>query len=308
MLEDCLPACLCRIVEEYAREFKGLIRVDMSEIMDFGDCTLFAERRTLPHPFFTHGSITTVNSKILYNMPEGVRIIDPQNGTDADLGFARNSHMVALDEFTLATYYGGIVNVWDMRTNLRTVTLATPCQSARLTALPHNQLAMYGDGFLIVHDLKSGKRAFEAHLRHVKCVAGFPSGNLVAGAKNLIHVYKHGTLVLKRRGHDRTVQQLMSLPGNLLASGGQDAQIKVWDVESLTCLHVFSGVKWGTMDLLDDGSLVTASLDGHHVYVYRDGVMVHDLAYFGSPMFALKAMSGNRLVSCHRYGDVCVWH
>jgi WD40 repeat protein len=310
MLEDFIPVVsLCRIVEEYAREFKGLIRVEMPEIMDFGNCVLFSERRELPHPFFTNSSIATVNGKILYNSPEGVVAIDPQNGTATDLKFPLNFRMVALDDFTLATYYYGTVNVWDMRTNLRISTIddAAPYRLGHLAALPHNQIAIYGDGFLYVWDLASGRMVFEAHLRHVKCVAGLPSGKLVVGANNLLYVYKHGKLVLKRRAHDRHVRQLLALPGNLLASGGKDAKIKVWDVESLTCVRVFPGVKWGTMDVLADGSLVTVSLDGHHIYVYRDGRMAIDLAYFGSPMFALKAMSGNRLASFHAYGDVCVW-
>lgn len=306
MLSDFLPvACLCRIVEEYAREFKGLLRIEMPEIMDLGG------RRRYPP---TLGSIATANGQILYTGPrdqsEGVMSIDPQHGTAKDLDFALDSRMVALDEFTLATYYVGTVNVWDMRTNSRVFTkeYAEPSELANLAALPRNRLAVFGSGMVVVWDWSTGHQVCELHVKHVKCVAGFGSETLVVGVHNLLRVYKDGQLVLKRRGHDRNIRQLLALPSNLLASGGQDANIRIWNVESLQCLHVFSGVKWGTMDLLGDGSLVTVSLDGHHVLVYRDGLLVHDLAYFGSPMVALKAMSNNRLVSCHMYGDVCVWH
>lgn len=201
--------------------------------------------------------------------------------------------MVALDEFTLATYYVGTVNVWDMRTNSRVFTkeYAEPSELANSAALPSNRLAVFGSGMVVVWDWSTGHQVCELYVKHVKCVAGFGSETLVVGVHNLLRVYKDGQLVLKRRGHDRNIRQLLALSSNLLASGGQDANIRIWNVESLQCLHVFSGVKWGTMDLLGDGSLVTVSLDGHHVLVYRDGLLVHDLAYFGSPMVALKAMS-----------------
>lgn len=87
MLSDFLPvACLCRIVEEYAREFKGLLRIEMPEIMDLGG------RRRYPP---TLGSIATANGQILYTGPrdqsEGVMSIDPQHGTAKDLDFALDS-------------------------------------------------------------------------------------------------------------------------------------------------------------------------------------------------------------------------
>ena len=176
-----------------------------------------------------------------------------------------------------------LVHIWSAATGARVATLEGHGGAVHaLTALPDGRLAS-GGGILdnAIRVWSVATRACTQVLEHpavlsVRALAALHCGRLAASGSLLthsIHIWSlagGGVVEAELTGHTGHVESLEVLPSGLLASGGDDKTVRVWDVGARACAAV---------------------LEGH-----------------GGPVCALAALPGGRLASGAR-GDplVRVW-
>jgi hypothetical protein len=281
---------LCKLVESYASEFKGLLCKVMPAIVG----------SKLPQ------SIAALDGKIALTVElQSLDVVDLKTATRRRQKFGANLRMVSVTDQRLAIFHMRNVSLLDMQAEecVWSKKVPTHYDVCDLKLLPNDSLAILdGVGFLI-WDLRQGNQTLDVGVAHLHDVAGLDAQTTVAAVGDFLHVYTHGQLACKQRAHN--VMQLFDLPGRRFAAGSKDHKIMVWDA-NLTCLYTIDDAKFGCM--LSDGSLATTCADGHHIRVYKEGTVAHDIPYFGWPIVALAALPQGRLASFHMHGDVCIWH
>jgi WD40 repeat protein len=292
---------LCKIIENYASEFKGHLCTVMPSIMD----------GKLPHPFFNRGSIAEFDGKIAFTAKfNKLEVIDPRTATKVANTFAVNYRMVFVSQHVLATFFMGKVSLLDMQSEecLWSKKVATAHDVFDLKLLPDNQLAAFDGLGFVVWEIKSGDQLRKLRVPRLHDIVGVSRDSVVAAVDDFLRVYDKHKLVITQPA--RGAMQLLALQGSRFASSGKDHTVAIWDtgLDHLTCLYIIEDAKCGCMEQLSDGSLAVTCADGHHIRVYHGNQLVHNIPYFGWPIYALKALADNRLASFHMYGDVCIWH
>ena len=140
-------------------------------------------------------------------------------------------------------------------------------------------------------------------------------GNLVSAGKvdksqpsAVIKVWTPSeTVVLS--GHKGDIYCLASLPDSVLASGADDATIRLWKTSGTPrCLMVLKGhsQKVFSLAVLNSGLLASGSADGE-IKVWKDGACEYSLTGHTGGVYAPAALPGNRLVSGSYDKTVRVW-
>jgi WD40 repeat protein len=184
-----------------------------------------------------------------------------------------------------------------------------------------NGLLASGDGLgsIIVWDLQTGARKFSlrsiiygywwnAILSMIKL-----DRNLIANT-NYLSVYiwniTSGKLISNLTGHSNIVIQLAFLDNNLLASGGMDNRVNIWNVITgelrRTLTNSSLDYKISSLIRLDNDLLAVSSTDGTiKIWDVVSGELKLDLNGWSSAWKAVR-LAGNSLASAHT-GYVKIW-
>jgi WD40 repeat protein len=135
---------------------------------------------------------------------------------------------------------GAKVVMWDLHTKRVVRTLNTSPGAIALSPDRHTLAAGYGNGSIVLWDLRTGHRAasqlnsFGGHLGPVQDSAFSADGRTLASAGQdatvkLWDVAGSGKLITTLSGHSDPVNSVAFSPDGTLASGGQDGALIFWD-------------------------------------------------------------------------------
>jgi len=191
-----------------------------------------------------------------------VRLWDAKTGTLLQTlnGHTQNVLCVAFspDGSTLASSSGGFgsrvvpgeVIIWDLATGKPkhvSTRHTLPVQSVAFSANGKLLISAGHDGFVHLHDAETGQHVRGIQLsRGLLCVVTHPRKKLLAVGFGrgpiAICDYEAGTLVRELHGHADGVSSLaFSADGTYLASGGDDAILRVWNPETGELRHSLRG-------------------------------------------------------------------
>lgn len=111
----------------------------------------------------------------------------------------------------------------------------------------------------------------------------------------------NGQQLLACQGQTGKVRTLAFNPqGNLLASGGQDGNLRLWDVATGKCRQVFPGQRQiNCLGFSDDNSLLASGSDDATIGVWQinTGICLHNLAGHSQRIHALCFSSNNQILA-----------
>jgi len=141
------------------------------------------------------------------------------------------------------------IRLWDVETGGCRRILAGHSGNVRSIAYsPRGDLVVSGsnDGTVRIWDVETGacRQIFKCHTRDVLVVAFSPQGDQVAAGDHgslKIWYVRTGESRHTLNGHTGGVSSIVYSPkGNQIASGSEAGTIRLWDIESGTCLHILS--------------------------------------------------------------------
>jgi len=158
------------------------------------------------------------------------------------------------------------VRIWNVDTGAQVGTLEGHTSTVwSLAALPDGLLASGGlDWTLRIWNVATQTQIHLLHCGgHVFSLAVLGGGRLASGCglRGRINIWSiadgvKDDVALVLTGHSSSVTSLALLPGGLLASGGDDATTRVWDVDARVCLAVLEG-HGAALAALPDGRLAS---------------------------------------------------
>ena len=140
------------------------------------------------------------------------------------------------------------------------------------------------------------------------------SGNRVAiGSHTQIHVWDLHDDKCKQtlEGHTDTIQCLILLSAEILASCSQDKSIKVWDLNKSTCVQTFHGHNGMviSLHLLKDGHMASGSGDKTIKIWERDSSeCIKTLRGHTEAIWALESTDTFDLISCSDDESIKIWN
>lgn len=218
--------------------------------------------------------------------------------------------------------YEGAITVWDTSTGQKRHVYQEHekrCWSVDFNLVDTNLIASGSDDFTVklwATNASHSILSLEAKV-NVCCVKFNPSSRFqlaFGSADHSVHYYDLRSTKAPLRvfkGHQKAVSYVKFVNDTDLVSASTDSQLKLWNVNSPTCLRSFHGHvnEKNFVGLATDGNYVACGSENNSLYVYYKGLSQSVLSYKFEPPRSLlereRADDGNQFVSavCCKVGS-----
>ncbi len=227
-------------------------------------------------------------------------------------------------------YRDGRVTVWNPHTDKSLSTMPRPVAVHSIQLLPDSKslLVGYQDSSMVKFNTKTLESIDEYHglYREINDMVFSRDGRIAALRRNstnidVIPVMQHE--FVKFENHTPFVKcSTLSNDARLMASGGQNNTVNLWDVQTANILRTFSGHENIVTHIAlssDNTKMVTASLDKTlRVWDVNTGSILHTLEYKSSQFsknelpiydhpFEALALNSRMVISGDRIGNILFW-
>jgi WD40 repeat protein len=169
-----------------------------------------------------------------------------------------------------------------------------------------------------VFSISSGKQKKDllssaGHTDWVESVAHAQDGRILSGGMDgKLCLWDSGSNCVNLTGHKGSISKVLCGEENLAISSSWDKTVKVWDLDSESCIQTLSGHTKRILDVVWQNSFVgTAGRDGLCcIYDINTGERVSKLEDHEGPVQCVKVLSDDRtnvIVTGGADGTVCLW-
>jgi WD40 repeat protein len=175
--------------------------------------------------------------------PDGAVTLKGPPGAVAMLTYSRSGRLL------VSTNRTSVVAVWSVRDRAVTHEIRWPAavRSLDFSGDETRLFIGYGDGTLLSYDLGSRRTAVREFDGPVAAVSPSPDGKTLAvGAGREVALLRldTGRVLASVRGHTKPISAVAwSADSAIVASGGWDSAVRLWDVRTMRPVHAFSGLE-----------------------------------------------------------------
>ena len=227
--------------------------------------------------------------------------------------------LVRIDENRFASGSGDkTIIIWDSKEHFRIKTIKDLKKSvASLKSLPSNRLACASFDDIKIWDIESGVCLNTVNLEYTTCFVCLPNENLVSGGRGKIVIsgIDRGECI-KKISVMESVESIVVLKNGQLAcgqvaSGTNQRNIKIWNVENGVCVKILKGHSNAIrrLHVLESGELVSCSEDKTIKLwnVETGDCILTLLGHNNSVLSIIINKQNNTLISSSKDGTIKTW-